>query len=150
MENGLIPPQFAIQASQLASANLLSSSNQDEDNNMDSSPLAQNLSLKIQGRLGMSSNDLSTFCQRWGVRTMALFGSILRDDFTEESDIDILLTFAPDARQGLLTIAKIKHELETQLHRPVDIAIKESIETSDNWIRRREILTTAQTIYEQR
>lgn len=81
---------------------------------------------------------------------MAIFGSILRDDFTEESDIDILLSFAPDVRQGLLTLAKIKRELETQLHRPVDITIKESIEASDNWIRRREILTTAQTIYEQR
>ncbi|MEM1253989.1 MAG: nucleotidyltransferase domain-containing protein [Cyanobacteria bacterium P01_H01_bin.21] len=98
----------------------------------------------------MSSNDVSTFCQRWGICTMAIFGSILRDDFTEESDIDILLSFAPDVRQGLLTLAKIKRELETQLHRPVDITIKESIEASDNWIRRREILTTAQTIYEQR
>lgn len=98
----------------------------------------------------MSSDDVSIFCQRWGIRTMALFGSILRDDFTEESDIDILLTFEPTARQGLLTLAKIKHELEKQLHRTIDITIKELVETSDNWIRRREILTTAQTIYEQR
>ncbi|MEM9805851.1 MAG: nucleotidyltransferase domain-containing protein [Cyanobacteria bacterium P01_D01_bin.56] len=93
---------------------------------------------------------MSAFCQRWGIRNLALFGSILRDDFTEKSDIDILLTFEPDVRQGLLVLAKIKHELEEQLHRPVDITIKESIETSENWIRRREILTTAQTIYEQR
>ncbi len=76
--------------------------------------IIQNLSSGIQSRLGMSSNDVSTFCQRWGICTMALFGSILRDDFTEESDIDILVSFAPDVRQGLLTIAKIKHELETQ------------------------------------
>ncbi len=112
--------------------------------------IRQNLNSRAQNRLGMSSKDIFAFCQRWGIFTMALFGSILRDDFTEESDIDILLTFTPDVRQGLLTIAKIKHELETRLHRPVDITIKESIETSDNWIRRREILTTAQTIYEQR
>ncbi len=112
--------------------------------------LIHNLSSRTQRRLGISSADVSTFCQRWGILTMALFGSILRDDFTEESDIDILLSFEPNVRQGLLTLAKIKHELEEQLHRPVDITIKESIETSDNWIRRREILTTAQTIYEQR
>ena len=106
------------------------------------------LSPKIQTRLGLSSTEISTFCQRWGVSAMALFGSILRDDFTQESDIDILITFTPNVRQGLLTLAKIKYELENRLHRPVDITIKESIETSDNWIRRREILTTAQTIYE--
>lgn len=81
---------------------------------------------------------------------MALFGSVLRDDFDSESDIDVLLTFMPNVRQGLLTLARIKHELENQCHRPVDIALKEGIEASDNWIRRQEILGTAQTIYEQR
>lgn len=118
--------------------------------NAEQPTISQNLNPRTQRRLGMSSNEVSTFCQRWGISTMALFGSILRDDFTEESDIDILLTFKPDVRQGLLTLAKIKHELEEQLHRSVDITIKESIETSENWIRRREIVATAQTIYEQR
>lgn len=118
--------------------------------NTDTSIAIQNLTPVIQNRLNISSNDISVFCQRWGISAMALFGSILRDDFTKQSDIDILLTFEPNARQGLLTLVKIKHELEEQLHRPVDITIKESIETSENWIRRREILTTAQTIYEQR
>ena len=60
-------------------------------NNMDSDQLAQNLSPRTQRRLGMSSDDVSTFCHRLGIRTIALFGSILRDDFTEESDIDILI-----------------------------------------------------------
>ncbi len=81
---------------------------------------------------------------------MALFGSILRDDFRADSDIDLLLTFAPNARQGLLTLAKIKHELESRLNRPIDLASEASIQTSDNWIRQQEILSTAQTIYEQR
>lgn len=81
---------------------------------------------------------------------MALFGSILRDDFQTDSDIDLLLTFAPDARQGLLTLAKIKHELESRLNRPIDLVPEASILTSDNWIRQQEILSTAQTIYEQR
>jgi len=80
---------------------------------------------------------------------MALFGSVLRSDFRGDSDIDFLITFAPNVRQGLLTLAKIKQELELLLNRPVDIALKDSIEASDNWIRRREILSTAQTIYEQ-
>lgn len=104
---------------------------------------------KIQQRLGLSLIEISTFCQQWQIVEMALFGSVLREDFQVDSDIDILVKFAPNARQGLLTLAKIQYELETRFGRPVDIALKPSIETSENWIRRHEILDTAQVIYEQ-
>jgi len=104
----------------------------------------------IQARLGLSSQEVANFCQQWGITKMALFGSILRDDFQASSDIDLLLTFAPNARQGLLTLAKIKHELEACLNRPIDLASEASILASDNWIRQQEILGTAQAIYEQR
>ncbi|MBO1352131.1 MAG: nucleotidyltransferase domain-containing protein [Hormoscilla sp. GUM202] len=104
---------------------------------------------EIPKRLGIDINYFSTFCQRWGITYMALFGSVLRSDFRADSDIDFLITFAPNVRQGLLTLAKIKHELEFILNRPVDLALKYSIEASDNWIRRREILSTAKTIYKQ-
>lgn len=107
------------------------------------------LNPNIQQRLGLSLIEISTICQQWQIVEMALFGSVLREDFQVDSDIDILVKFAPNARQGLLTIAKIKHELETRFGRPVDIALKKSIETSENWIRRQEILETAQVIYEQ-
>jgi predicted nucleotidyltransferase len=107
------------------------------------------LNPKIQQRLGFSLIEISAFCQQWQIVEMALFGSVLREDFEVDSDIDILVKFSPKARQGLLTIAQIKHELEMRLKRPVDIAIKQSIETSENWIRRHEILETAQVIYEQ-
>ncbi len=105
---------------------------------------------QIEQRLGISLNQLSDLCQQWGIREMALFGSILRDDFNQDSDIDFLISFEPSASQGLLTLSKIKSQLETLLDYPVDIAIKDSINHSDNWIRRQEILTTAKTIYEQR
>lgn len=109
-----------------------------------------NLDPKTEQRLRISRNDIAKFCQNWGITEMALFGSVLREDFQPCSDIDFLITFAPNARQGLLTLAKIKHELELMLDRPVDLALKDSIKTSENWIIRREILTTAQIIYEQR
>jgi uncharacterized protein len=112
--------------------------------------LLTELNPKLQQRLGLSLIEISTFCQQWQIVEMALFGSVLREDFQADSDIDILVKFAPNARQGLLTLAQIKHELETRLRRPVDIALKQSIETSENWIRRHEILETAQVIYEQR
>jgi uncharacterized protein len=105
---------------------------------------------KIEQRLGISHNDIAKFCQNWGITEMALFGSVLREDFQPGSDIDFLITFDPNVRQGLLTLAKIKHELELMLDRPVDLALKDSIKTSENWIIRREILTNSQIIYEQR
>ena len=108
-----------------------------------------NLDSKIQQRLNLSDQEIAAFCQQWGIRSLALFGSILRDDFSQGSDIDLLLTFQPQVRQGLLTLARIKHTLEAKLQRPVDIALKEAITNSDNWIRREEILGTAQTIYDQ-
>ncbi|MGB3493147.1 MAG: nucleotidyltransferase domain-containing protein [Elainellaceae cyanobacterium] len=104
---------------------------------------------KVQNRFSISNDDIATFCQHWEITHLALFGSVLRDDFKDESDIDLLIAFTPEARQGLLTLAKIKHELESLLKRPVDIVVKSSIESSENWIRRHEILGSAQTIYEQ-
>lgn len=101
----------------------------------------------IQTRLGLSNQELATFCQQWGITKIALFGSILRDDFRADSDIDLLITFAPNTRQGLLTLAKIKHELESRLNRSIDLVPEASIQMSDNWIRKREILSSAQTIY---
>jgi uncharacterized protein len=101
-------------------------------------------------RLNMSNEAVSVFCQKWGIVSMALFGSVLRSDFSQDSDIDFLIAFNSETRQGLLTLARVKHELEFILKHSVDIAVKASIEGSDNWIRRHEILTTARTIYEQR
>ena len=103
----------------------------------------------LADRLKISSDEIAEFCQKWSIEELALFGSVLNDRFHAESDIDILLSFQPNSRQGLLTLAKIKHELESLVSRDVDIVLKEAILKSDNWIRRREILQTAQVIYEQ-
>ncbi|MBD2160767.1 nucleotidyltransferase domain-containing protein [Limnothrix sp. FACHB-1083] len=99
-------------------------------------------------RLAISEEQLTEVCRQWKIAELALFGSILREDFRENSDIDLLISFAPDAPQGLLTLARIKHQLEELLNRPVDLVIKEAIQEGDNWIRRQEILDTAVSIYE--
>ncbi|MBE9241568.1 nucleotidyltransferase family protein [Synechocystis salina] len=91
---------------------------------------------------------LVELCQQWHISELALFGSALTEDFHEDSDIDLLISFAPDARQGLLTLAKIKHQFEEILHRKVDLVVKAAIEEGDNLIRRQEILNSAVTIYE--
>ena len=99
-------------------------------------------------RLAISEEQLIEVCRQWKIAELALFGSVLREDFRENSDIDLLISFAPDAPQGLLTLARIKHQLEDLLDRPVDLVIKEAIQEGDNWIRRQEILDTAVSIYE--
>jgi uncharacterized protein len=101
------------------------------------------LTLNIQ----LPEDKLAEFCQRWKVCELSLFGSVLRDDFRRDSDIDILVSFAPDAKRGLMTLAKMKYELEDLLGREVDLVSKSAVETSHNWIRREEILGTAQMIY---
>ena len=102
---------------------------------------------QLQERLGIPPEEIAQLCQQWSITELALFGSVLSDRFHADSDIDILIRFAPNARQGLLTLSKIKHELETRIGREVDIALKESIENSENWLRRQEILKTAQAIF---
>lgn len=103
----------------------------------------------LKFRLGISEEKLSQFCQKWNIKELALFGSVLNNRFCADSDIDILLSFQPNSRQGLLTLARIKHELEDLFRRDVDITLKDAISKSNNWIRRQEILQTAQIIYEQ-
>ncbi|MGD1908116.1 MAG: nucleotidyltransferase family protein [Leptolyngbyaceae cyanobacterium] len=100
-----------------------------------------------KARILISKENLATFCDRWHIQEFALFGSVLRDDFHPDSDIDVLVTFNLDAKRGLLTQARIKHELEDKLGRKVDLVNKEAVKASPNWIRRQEILSTAQVIY---
>ena len=90
------------------------------------------------------------FCQRHGIARLALFGSALRDDFGPDSDVDLLVTFEPDAPWSLFDFVQMESELEAVLGRPVDLVERTSIERSDNWIRRRAILDSAETLYGSR
>jgi uncharacterized protein len=96
----------------------------------------------------ISQESLAAFCQRWKITELALFGSILREDFDpNRSDIDVLVTFAPDAGWALLDFVRIRDELVLLLGRKVDLLTKKAVEHSPNPIRRRAILDTAKVIY---
>lgn len=95
----------------------------------------------------LSSDAIADFCHRWHIQEMALFGSVLRDDFHPDSDIDVLVTFSPEAKRGLMMLARAKHELEEATGRKVDFVVKQSILESANWIRQKEILNSAKVIY---
>ena len=79
---------------------------------------------------------------------MALFGSALRGEQRPDSDIDLLVSFGPDAEWSLFDHLHMEEELEVLLGRKVDLVSRRAIERSDNWIRRRAILDSARTIYE--
>lgn len=100
-----------------------------------------------QARMGVSSDEIATFCKRKKITELALFGSVLRDDFGPDSDIDVLVKFSPDAKLSFLALDQMEKELGKMLGRPVDLIEKVAIEKSPNWIRRENILSSAKTIY---
>lgn len=95
----------------------------------------------------LSEAAIRSFCQRWQIVEFALFGSILRADFRPDSDVDVLVAFAPSAGWSLLDLVTMQQELELLIGREVDLIEKQVIENSHNWIRRQEILDTAQVFY---
>lgn len=98
-------------------------------------------------RLGVTAADLEAFCQRWDIAELWLFGSVLRDDFSASSDIDILISYYSGKTRSLLDRVQIKYELETLCGRDVDVITKKAIEQSRNLLRRQEILGSAKSIY---
>ena len=64
---------------------------------------------------------IAAFCQRHGIRRLALFGSILRDDFGPDSDIDVLVVFDPGARVGLFGLMNLQSKLTNLFGRKVDL-----------------------------
>jgi len=90
---------------------------------------------------------IRAFCERWKIVEFAVFGSVLRDDFRPDSDIDVLVSFAPDARWSLFDMVDAKDELAALLGREVDMVDRRAIERSRNYIRRKEILNTTRVVY---
>ena len=78
---------------------------------------------------------------------LARFGSALRDDFGPKSDVDLLVSFAEDARPTLFDMVEMQQELESMLDRKVDLVSRRGIETSRNYLRRNAILSSAQSIH---
>jgi predicted nucleotidyltransferase len=105
------------------------------------------LNSRLQSRLGISPEQLTEFCQRWYVAELALFGSVLRDDFSPDSDIDVLVCYHPTAKRGLFEKIRMQEELSSLLRRDVDLVSKKAIEQSQNWLRRKNILDSSEVIY---
>ena len=96
-------------------------------------------------RYSLPRKKIAEFCKRWNITEFSVFGSVLRDDFRPDSDIDVLVSIDPKAHIGLFQIAEMKIELEDMFKRPVDLVEKEGLR---NPYRRSEILRTAQVVYD--
>jgi predicted nucleotidyltransferase len=95
-------------------------------------------------RIQVSQEQIEAFCSKWKIREFALFGSVLRDDFRPDSDVDVLVEFAPDARPSLFDRMEMIEELEAMFGRDVDLVRKELVV---NPYRRKHILANHQIVY---
>jgi uncharacterized protein len=99
------------------------------------------------GKLKIDGDSIRRFCHRHSISRLELFGSALRNDFTEHSDVDFLATLRPDAHPTLLDWAQMQQELADIVGRRVDLVSRRAIERSRNAYRREPILATAKPIY---
>ena len=97
-----------------------------------------------QPRIPIDRQRIAEFCRKWRITEFALFGSVLRDDFGPDSDVDVLVTFAPDAPWSLLDVVSMIDELKVLFGRHVDLVEKGAIR---NPFRRHSILTTKEVVY---
>ena len=101
----------------------------------------------VGARVHLSGEQIAAFCQRWNVVELALFGSVLRDDFGPDSDIDVLVRFRPGQYPSLFGLSEMEADLAEMVGRRVDLVERGGVEQSPNYIRRRAILGSAKTVY---
>ena len=89
--------------------------------------------------------QIKNFCNKWNISRMALFGSVLREDFRPDSDVDVMVAFKPDSQWSLFDIVDMKLELEKMFKRDVDIVEDGTIK---NPIKRRCIYENLEVVYE--
>ena len=102
------------------------------------------MSLRLNDTL---SDQIGFFCQKWEIVRLALFGSALRDGFSDQSDIDLLATFSTRADWGILDHVAMQQELCDIFGRDVDLISDKSLEKSSNWLRKKSILSQTKVIF---
>ena len=94
--------------------------------------------------IALDADDIARFCTERGIRRLALFGSVLRDDFTPASDVDVLVEYLPGRHPGLMLFRQ-QEELSSRLHRSVDLHTAASLSRHF----RDEAVAASLPIYEQ-
>lgn len=97
----------------------------------------------VRERIGLSDEIIAEFCERHSIRKLSLFGSVLRDDFRPDSDIDVLVEFEPDKRLTFFDLGDAEQELSDLLGRKVDFLERDLL----NEYIRDKVLTSARVVY---
>jgi uncharacterized protein len=105
---------------------------------------AMTLPTVYQRRLGISTESLVEFCRRHRLCELSIFGSVLRDDFRPDSDIDVLIELEPGQTMTIERFMEIHDALEAMFGRAVDLVEKPLLQ---NPYRRGEILRTREVLY---
>jgi hypothetical protein len=95
-------------------------------------------------RIEIPKEKIRAFCEKWKVVEFSSFGSVLRDDFRSDSDIDVLLSFEENSTWGLYDLVDMKDELQAIFGRKVDLEEKKAIR---NPYRQRSMLTEQEVLY---
>ncbi len=91
-------------------------------------------------RVSIPTAAIADFCRKWQVTEFALFGSVVRDDFGPDSDVDVLVSFAPEARYSLFDLVDMQDELVAIFERKVDLVTRRAVERGTNDWRKKAIL----------
>lgn len=94
--------------------------------------------------IAIPQTEIAAFCQKWRIRELSLFGSVLREDFSPSSDVDVLVSFEPHSTWSLWDLIAMRDELATLFGRPVDLVEREALR---NPIRRQRILNTREVVH---
>jgi len=95
-------------------------------------------------RIPIDEGAIGDFCRKWRVREFALFGSVLGENFRPDSDVDVLVTFAPDREWTLNEYLSMVEELKVLFGREVDLAVRSTLR---NPFRRHHILRTRRIVH---
>ena len=105
---------------------------------------------QIAARIPIPDEKIDNFCRKWGVKRFELFGSVLRDDFDpERSDVDVMVTLTKNRTYTLFDIVHMEEELAELFGRKVHVTERSTVEASENYIRRKSILSGSQLVYER-
>lgn len=97
-----------------------------------------------QSKIDIPMDKIEDFCRRWRIKEFSLFGSVLRDDFRSDSDVDVLVSFEENAGWSLYDVVDMKEELKAIFGREVDLVEKGAIR---NPFRKHSILSTKEVLY---
>ena len=94
-------------------------------------------------RIEVDSEKIEEFARRFGVQELALFGSVIREDFSPDSDVDVLVTFLPGTKVSLFDLVDMTDQLAQILGRPVDLVTKQGLKP----LIRQSVIDSSRVIY---